>query len=79
MLIKGNVEVFSKLINSHGKDVLYVGDHIFGDIIKSKKVRAWHTFLIVPELSKELNIFTEKHDLYNQMNFLNDELSQILM
>ena len=27
----GSCDVFSKLIGSRGKDVLYVGDHIFGE------------------------------------------------
>jgi 5'-nucleotidase len=75
----GNCEVFSKLIGSHGKDVLYVGDHIHGDIIKSKKERAWHTFLIVPELQRELFIWHEKRDVYAQIEILSDQLSQMFM
>ena len=31
----GNCEVLSRLIGAKGKDVLYVGDHIFGDVVKS--------------------------------------------
>ena len=50
----GNCEVLSKLIGARGKDVLYVGDHIFGDVVKSKKIRGWRTFLIVPELNEEV-------------------------
>ncbi len=42
------------------RDVLYVGDHIFGDVLKSKKLRGWRTFLIIPELSDELNVWTTK-------------------
>ena len=49
----GNCEVLSRLIGAKGKDVLYVGDHIFGDVVKSKKIRGWRTFLIVPELDDE--------------------------
>ena len=50
----GNSEVLSKLIGAKGKDVLYVGDHIFGDVVKSKKIKGWRTFLIVPELNDEV-------------------------
>ena len=50
----GNCEVLSRLIGAKGKDVLYVGDHIFGDVVKSKKIRGWRTFLIVPELDDEV-------------------------
>lgn len=38
-----------------GSSVLYVGDHIYGDIVKSKKDLGWRTCLIIPELEKELN------------------------
>ena len=36
--------------------MLYVGDHIFGDVLKSKKLRGWRTFLIVPELNDEFQV-----------------------
>lgn len=51
-----------------GKDILYVGDHIFGDILKSKKRQGWKTFLVVPELNKELQVWDEKKskDQYSQ-------------
>ncbi len=29
-----------------GQDVLYVGDHIYGDIVKSKKSVGWRTMLV---------------------------------
>ena len=50
----GSSEILSKLVGAKGKDVLYVGDHIFGDVVKSKKIRGWRTFLIVPELNDEV-------------------------
>ena len=67
----GSSEVLSKLIGAKGRcsiskiadppltfcrDVLYVGDHIFGDVLKSKKLRGWRTFLIVPELNDEFQV-----------------------
>ena len=75
----GSCDVFSKLIGSRGKDVLYVGDHIFGDIIKSKKERAWRTFLVVPELAQELNIWHEKRNLLTHIEELDIILSDMLM
>lgn len=75
----GNCDVFSKLIGSRGKDVLYAGDHIFGDIIKSKKERAWRTFLIVPELSQELGIWYENRETFSEMNALDKLLSDQLV
>lgn len=32
----GSCEAFRRLIKAKGRDVLYIGDHIFGDVLKSK-------------------------------------------
>lgn len=40
----------------HGDEVLYVGDHIYGDIVKSKKSSGWRTALVVQELQQELRV-----------------------
>lgn len=42
-----------------GTEVLYIGDHIYGDILKSKKTLGWRTMLIVPELEAELEILSK--------------------
>ena len=39
--------------------VLYVGDHIYGDILRSKKTLGWRTMLVVPELETELDILQQ--------------------
>lgn len=73
----GSCDVFSELIGASGKDVLYVGDHIFGDILKSKKIRGWRTFLCIPELAQELFVWTNKKTLYNRLQNLDAVLSDI--
>ncbi|XP_037937082.1 cytosolic purine 5'-nucleotidase isoform X3 [Teleopsis dalmanni] len=66
----GSCEVFTSFINAKGKDVLYIGDHIFGDILKSKKIRGWRTFLIVPELVQELHVWTDKCQFFAELQQL---------
>lgn len=66
----GSCDVFTDLIGAKGKDVLYIGDHIFGDILKSKKIRGWRTFLIVPELVRELHVWTDKCQLFAELQSL---------
>ncbi|XP_064599743.1 cytosolic purine 5'-nucleotidase-like [Liolophura sinensis] len=73
----GSVDVFSEMMGTYGKEVLYVGDHIFGDILKSKKVRGWRTFLIVPELAQELAVWTEKQNLFAELEQLDCQLGEI--
>jgi 5'-nucleotidase len=69
------VEVISELIGAKGKDVLYVGDHIFGDILRSKKEHGWRTFLIVPEMSQELKVWTEQKNLFDQIEILECQMA----
>lgn len=73
----GSCDVFTKLIGAKGKDVLYVGDHIFGDILKSKKIRGWRTFLIVPELVQELHVWTDKCQLFAELQRLDVKLGDL--
>lgn len=49
----GSIRRFEKLVPG-GERVLYVGDHIYGDIIRSKKDSLWRTALILEELEQEL-------------------------
>lgn len=42
-----------------GNQVLYVGDHIYGDILRSKKTLGWRTMLVVPEMAAELAILAK--------------------
>lgn len=72
----GSCDVFTKLIGAKGKDVLYIGDHIFGDILKSKKIRGWRTFLIVPELVQELHVWTDKCQLFTELQALDVMLGE---
>ncbi|KAK4883563.1 hypothetical protein RN001_006882 [Aquatica leii] len=73
----GSCDVFTEFIGAKGKDVLYVGDHIFGDILKSKKIRGWRTFLIIPELVRELHVWTDKCQLFDELQSLDVELGDM--
>lgn len=64
------------MLGVKGKEVLYVGDHIYGDIVRSKKEWGWRTFLIVPELFQELKVWTEQKDYFNHIERLEVELSE---
>lgn len=39
----------------NGSQVLYVGDHIYSDIVRSKRTLGWRTLLIIPELEAEVD------------------------
>ncbi|XP_066278223.1 cytosolic purine 5'-nucleotidase-like isoform X6 [Branchiostoma lanceolatum] len=73
----GNSELLSEIMGAKGKDVLYVGDHIFGDILKSKKSHGWRTFLVVPELAQELHVWTDKQDLFSRLQNFDKLLADV--
>ncbi|MBL8915590.1 MAG: HAD family hydrolase, partial [Archangium sp.] len=50
----GNLLDFERMTGFQGESVLYVGDHIYGDILKSKKTSMWRTCMIVQEIEDEL-------------------------
>ena len=51
----GNIRDFEEMTGIQGSEVLYVGDHIYGDILRSKKDSLWRTCLIVEELEQEIH------------------------
>jgi len=50
----GSLVEFERAAGIGGDRVLYVGDHIYGDILRSKKSSLWRTCMIVQELEPEL-------------------------
>ena len=60
----GNLRDFERLAGVAGEQVLYVGDHIYGDILRSKKASLWRTALVVEELEEEI-----RHTVANREDF----------
>eukprot|EP00743_Colponemidia_sp_Colp-15_P002353 GILK01002550.1.p1 GENE.GILK01002550.1~~GILK01002550.1.p1 ORF type:complete len:575 (+),score=100.97 GILK01002550.1:63-1727(+) len=64
----GSLEKFSKLVGGlSGGDVLYVGDHIYGDILIPKKSHCWRTLLIIRELEQELEVWATMKSKYTHL------------
>uniref|UniRef100_A0A671U8R1 5'-nucleotidase, cytosolic IIb n=1 Tax=Sparus aurata TaxID=8175 RepID=A0A671U8R1_SPAAU len=63
----GSSDIVCDLLGAKGKDIVYIGDHIFGDILKSKKRQGWRTFLVIPELAQELHVWTDKSSLFEEL------------
>lgn len=60
----GNIRDFERMLGDEGDTVLYVGDHIYGDMLRSKKACAWRTAMVVPELEQELRMLASaRHDI----------------
>lgn len=77
----GNLREFERLCGIPGSGVLYVGDHIFGDMLRSKKDSTWRTAMVMQELDIELEAHdrcsTDIHrqlELYEMRDNLEDQL-----
>lgn len=68
---------------SSGNQVLYVGDHIFSDVLRSKRTLGWRTMLVVPEVEREINTLyrgdaVELREEIEQMREQRDELDELV-
>ena len=57
----GNLREFERLLGVPGSSILYVGDHIYGDMLRSKKESAWRTAMVIQELDDELDAHARSH------------------
>lgn len=62
---RGNIHDFQTQIGGYADKVLYIGDHIYGDVLRAKKTSSWRTAMIIQELEAELSL------LYNLQTELN--------
>jgi 5'-nucleotidase len=58
----GNLAEFERLVGITGANVLYIGDHIYGDILRSKKESSWQTAMIIQELDQEISAHEACHE-----------------
>jgi HAD superfamily 5'-nucleotidase-like hydrolase len=64
----GNIADFERMANAKGEEILYVGDHIFGDIVRSRRDSRWRTCLIVEELEAEIRGTLNNQGLANSLD-----------
>lgn len=68
----GNLHDLERALGAAGDQVLYVGDHIYGDILRSKKESAWRTAMIIQELDGEVQAHDSCHDDFARSEYLED-------
>jgi len=52
----GNVVDFEQMTGIRGEQVLYIGDHIYGDILRLRKQHMWRTAMVLQELEREISV-----------------------
>jgi len=81
----GNYKILNRMLGTESNSsILYVGDHIYGDILKSKKTLGWRTMLVVPEMKNEVQALNRNkgtaEDLFQirkQKERIQDEVQRI--
>ncbi len=68
----GNIRELERLMGASGDAVLYVGDHIYGDVLRAKKESAWRTVMIIQEMEEELSRFEQTNEDLARMDELVD-------
>jgi HAD superfamily 5'-nucleotidase-like hydrolase len=76
---------FTADLNLDGDDILYIGDHIYGDILRLKKDCNWRTAMVIDELAEEIvsnqkaaPAMKEIDRLMREKEPLEEELTQML-
>lgn len=46
-----------------GEEILYVGDHLYSDVLRSKRTLGWRSCFIMPELEDEMRDFSASKEL----------------
>ena len=56
----GNWQHLHKMLGIRsGDEILYVGDHLYADVLRSKRTLGWRSLFIMPELEEEIRVFDE--------------------
>jgi 5'-nucleotidase len=78
----GNVREFEERAKARGDRVLFVGDHIYGDMLRSRKSSTWRTAMILQEMEHEIVVqdaiapsLAKLDDLDRQLRHLDAEIS----
>lgn len=87
----GNVQQLEAILGCQGEEVLYFGDHTYGDIMRSKKYSLWRTAMICEELESELQaaqqtrgqrrklarLYTAKSDLQDRVHVEQERIESL--
>jgi HAD superfamily 5'-nucleotidase-like hydrolase len=73
-IVRGaNGSYLEKSLGASGEQILYFGDHTYGDILLSKKALGWRTAMLVPELDREIRVTQEYEKEFDRLSRLSAE------
>lgn len=66
----GNAQNLQKNAGLSGEQILYLGDHIYGDVLQIKKTCNWRTALVIDELLSEIDALDKSSSISLEINTL---------
>ena len=73
----GNAQLLEESLGLIGDEILYVGDHLYGDVHYSKALRRWRTALILQELEAEILALAEFKSTQARLSELIDQRQRL--
>lgn len=73
----GNIHDFENGVGVRGDHVLYIGDHIYGDMLRAKKSSVWRTAMILQELESELTAVENNKERLERVEQLERQLVRL--
>jgi 5'-nucleotidase len=70
----GNLKAFEERARASGDRVLFVGDHIYGDMLRSRKSSNWRTAMVLQEMEHEVVTYDRLRGDLKRLDRLDAEL-----
>lgn len=77
MYLHGNLKEFTEMSGISPSKVLYVGDHIYGDILRPKKSSTWRTCMLIQEMEEEMALSGQMNEEYAYLCNVEEELARL--
>jgi 5'-nucleotidase len=77
--IGGDSFFLEQQLGISGDEILYFGDHTYGDILRSKKSVGWRTAMIVPEVEDEVAALDSVREPWQELGALEEALEVLVM
>lgn len=66
----GTAKKLQQDLGLDGEDILYLGDHIYGDVVSLKKASNWRTGMVLDPLSEEVHSIEKSQPIQDKINVL---------
>ncbi len=77
--VGGDSFFLERVIGATADNILYFGDHTYGDILRSKKSVGWRTAMIVPEVEEEVAAMAPLRAQWQDMAAVEELLEDLVM